>query len=59
VPTICIDGDADGLDRDTSGDAVKFKGQHAYRRFENVGHNIPQEAPEAWVRAVLDVHAMA
>ncbi|MEL7469406.1 MAG: alpha/beta hydrolase [Pseudomonadota bacterium] len=58
VPTICIDGDSDGLDRDTSSDRRKFTGPYEYRRFPNVGHNMPQEAPEAWAQAVLDARAM-
>ncbi|MEM9061322.1 MAG: alpha/beta hydrolase [Pseudomonadota bacterium] len=59
VPAICIDGDADGLDRDTSGDRRKFTGPYEYRRHPSVGHNMPQEDPELWTRAVLDVRAMA
>ncbi len=59
VPTITIDGDADGLDTDTSHHAKHFSGPHEHRVFKQAGHNLPQERPEEWVAAVLDARALA
>lgn len=57
VPAITIDGDADGVAgpvRAASGPS-RFTGVHEHRVFEGVGHNAPQEAPERFAEAVLDV----
>lgn len=59
VPTISIDGDVDGVNAGTADQAVKFVGSHEHRVFKQVGHNLPQEAPEDWARAVLDARALA
>ena len=59
VPSITIDGDVNGVSPMTAGDAIKFTGPYEYRVFENAGHNLPQERPAQWVRAVLDAKAMA
>jgi pimeloyl-ACP methyl ester carboxylesterase len=59
VPTIAIDGDSDGVNGGTRHHARKFSGPFAYRVFEDAGHNLPQERPEAWAQAVLDARAMA
>jgi len=59
VPTISIDGDVDGVNTGTSGHAHKFTGGHEHRIFSQAGHNLPQERPEEWARAVLDVRGMA
>ena len=59
VPTIAIDGDADGVNTGTAHQKRKFKGPYEYRVFERAGHNLPQERPEEWARAVLDARAMA
>jgi len=59
VPTITIDGDADGVNSGTSHHAGKFGGPHEHRIFERAGHNLPQERPHDWARAVLDARAMA
>ena len=59
VPTIAIDGDADGVNTGTEGHRRKFKGPFEYRVFEKAGHNLPQERPKEWARAVLDARAMA
>ena len=61
VPTVTLDGDADGVQppgaRETS--AQRFSGRHENRIVPNAGHNLPQEAPEAFAKAVLDVNAWA
>ena len=59
VPTISIDGDVDGVNVGTSGQAHMFTGVHEHRVFQQAGHNLPQERPEEWAQAVLDVRRMA
>lgn len=59
VPTIAIDGDNDGVIPGTRHHAAKFTGPFEYRLFKDAGHNLPQERPEEWVKAVLDARAMA
>lgn len=59
VPTVAIDGEKDGVNLGTRHHARKFQGPLAYKVFANAGHNLPQEAPEAWVAAVLEARAMA
>ena len=57
VPAITIDGDADGVAGPvgTARTASRFTGPHQHRVFEGIGHNAPQEAPERFAEAVLDV----
>lgn len=57
VPTITMEGDANGAPHpDASSYASKFSGKYAYRLIKGgVGHNLPQEAPEAFAQAVMDV----
>ena len=57
VPTITLQGDADGAPRpDPSSYAKKFSGKYSHRTIKGgVGHNLPQEAPQAFAKAVLDV----
>lgn len=59
VPTVAIDGDRDGVNFGTRNHARKFKGPFAYKVFANSGHNLPQEAPDAWVAAVIEARKMA
>jgi pimeloyl-ACP methyl ester carboxylesterase len=59
VPAITIDGDADGVNTGTPHHAKKFTGPHEHRIFKNAGHNLPQERPEEWARAVIDARKMA
>jgi len=59
VPAITIDGDADGVNPGTAHHAKKFAGPHQHRIFKGAGHNLPQERPEEWARAVIDARAMA
>jgi pimeloyl-ACP methyl ester carboxylesterase len=59
VPTIAIDGDSDGVSFGTRHHARKFTGPFEYRIFKDAGHNLPQERPAEWARAVLDARAMA
>ena len=59
VPAITIDGDRDGVNPGTSHHASKFVGKHQHRVFAGAGHNLPQERPEDFARAVFDAAAMA
>jgi pimeloyl-ACP methyl ester carboxylesterase len=57
VPTITLEGDANGAPHpDPSSYAGKFSGKYSHRTIEGgIGHNLPQEAPEAFANAVIDV----
>ena len=56
VPAIALDALADGLGPDdSSGDAPLFTGGFEVRPLDGIGHNVPQEAPEAFARAVSDL----
>jgi pimeloyl-ACP methyl ester carboxylesterase len=57
VPTITLEGDANGAPHPEPGAyAEKFAGPYSHRTIEGgVGHNLPQEAPEAFADAVLEV----
>jgi pimeloyl-ACP methyl ester carboxylesterase len=58
VPTITMEGDANGAPHpDPSAYAKKFTGKYAHRNITGgIGHNLPQEAPEAFAKAVIDVN---
>jgi pimeloyl-ACP methyl ester carboxylesterase len=57
VPTITLEGDANGAPHpEPSAYAKKFSGKYAHRLIKGgVGHNLPQEAPQAFAKAVIDV----
>jgi pimeloyl-ACP methyl ester carboxylesterase len=56
VPTIVLQGDANGVVPEMwSQYRDKFTGPAEERTFAGVGHNIPAEAPDAVVKAVLDL----
>jgi len=57
VPTITLEGDANGAPHpDASSYAKKFSGKYAHRLIKGgVGHNLPQEAPQAFAEAVVEV----
>jgi pimeloyl-ACP methyl ester carboxylesterase len=57
VPTITLEGDANGAPHpDPSAYAAKFSGPYSHRVIEGgIGHNLPQEAPDAFVEAILEV----
>jgi pimeloyl-ACP methyl ester carboxylesterase len=57
VPTMTLKGDANGAPHlDASAYARKFLGRYEHRIIEGgVGHNLPQEAPQAFVQAIVDV----
>ena len=55
VPTITLEGDANGAPYpDPSVYAKRFSGKYAHRTVNGgVGHNLPQEAPQAFAEAVI------
>jgi pimeloyl-ACP methyl ester carboxylesterase len=57
VPTITLEGDANGAPHlDASSYAAKFSGRYKHRVITGgVGHNLPQEAPQAFAEAVVEV----
>ena len=57
VPTITMEGDANGAPHpDPSAYAGKFSGKYAHRTITGgIGHNLPQEAPQAFAEAVVEV----
>ena len=59
VPTITLEGDANGAPHpDASAYAKMFSGSYAHRVVTGgIGHNLPQEAPQAFAEAVIAVDA--
>jgi pimeloyl-ACP methyl ester carboxylesterase len=57
VPTITMEGDANGAPHpDPAAYRNKFSGKYAHRNIEDgIGHNLPQEAPQAFAQAIVDV----
>jgi pimeloyl-ACP methyl ester carboxylesterase len=57
VPTITLEGDANGAPHpEPAAYAKKFSGKYEHRTIRGgVGHNLPQEAPQAFAQAVIDV----
>ena len=57
MPTITLEGDANGAPHLEPGAyAKKFSGKYAHRLIKGgIGHNLPQEAPQAFAQAVIDV----
>jgi pimeloyl-ACP methyl ester carboxylesterase len=57
VPAITLEGDTNGAPHpEPSAYANKFTGRYSHRTIEGgIGHNLPQEAPEAFAQAIIDV----
>ena len=57
VPSVTLDGDSDGVlpASDGRASASKFVGRRVHRVVPGAGHNVPQEAPEAFAAAVIEV----
>ena len=57
VPAITLEGDANGAPHgEPSSYANKFSSRYEHRTIKGgVGHNLPQEAPQAFAQAVIDV----
>jgi pimeloyl-ACP methyl ester carboxylesterase len=60
APTITLEGDANGAPHaEPSSYAKKFTGKYAHRTITGgVGHNLPQEAPQAFAEAIVEVTAV-
>jgi pimeloyl-ACP methyl ester carboxylesterase len=61
VPTITLEGDANGAPHPEPGAyAEKFSGKYTHRNVAGgIGHNLPQEAPQAFAQAVIDIDRAA
>jgi len=59
VPTITLEGDANGAPHPApSAYAKKFTGSYEHRTITGgIGHDLPQEAPQAFAQAIIDVDA--
>jgi pimeloyl-ACP methyl ester carboxylesterase len=59
VPTITLEGDANGAPHpDPASYRGKFSGKYMHRTVKGgIGHNLPQEAPQAFAEAVVNVAA--
>jgi len=57
VPTITMEGDANGAPHpEPDAYAKKFTGRYEHRTITGgIGHNLPQEAPQAFAAAIVDV----
>ena len=57
VPAITLEGDANGAPHPDPGTyRAKFSGTYAHRTISGgIGHNLPQEAPQAFAEAIIDV----
>jgi pimeloyl-ACP methyl ester carboxylesterase len=57
VPAITMEGDSNGaIHLDSPAYRNKFSGKYEHRLITGgVGHNLPQEAPQAFAKAVIDV----
>jgi len=57
VPTITMEGDANGAPHpEPSTYRAKFSGKYEHRLITGgIGHNLPQEAPQAFAQAIVDV----
>jgi pimeloyl-ACP methyl ester carboxylesterase len=61
VPTITLEGDANGAPHpEPAAYAKKFTGKYAHRTLTGgIGHNLPQEAPQAFAQAVIDADKLS
>ncbi|WP_240666012.1 alpha/beta fold hydrolase [Agromyces sp. LHK192] len=60
VPTITLDGMADGNfpAQDAAVQAAHFTGTRTHRLIPHAGHNLPQERPDEFASAIIDVAAL-
>jgi pimeloyl-ACP methyl ester carboxylesterase len=47
--------DFDGAAADGKAYRAKFAGKYAHKELPGIGHNVPQEAPQAFAEAVVEV----
>jgi pimeloyl-ACP methyl ester carboxylesterase len=57
VPTVTLDGEANGIIPASDGrsSAAKFSGRRVHHRVPNAGHALPQQAPQVFADAVIEV----
>jgi pimeloyl-ACP methyl ester carboxylesterase len=55
VPTITISSDFDGAAKDGTAYRGAYTGRYEHRVLDGIGHNVPQEAPEQFAKAITDV----
>ena len=55
VPSITISSDFDGAAADGKAYASKFVGKYDHRILNGIGHNVPQEDPQSFAKAIVDV----
>ncbi|MDN3582637.1 alpha/beta fold hydrolase [Mucilaginibacter flavus] len=55
VPTITISSDFDGANADGKAYTKQFTGKYAHKILPGIGHDVPQEAPQAFADAILEV----
>jgi hypothetical protein len=57
VPTITLEGDANGAPHAEPATYAKmFTGRYEHRTITGgIGHNLPQEAPQAFAQAIIDI----
>jgi pimeloyl-ACP methyl ester carboxylesterase len=54
APTITMASDFDGAAADGAAYRQQFSGKYEHRILRDIGHNVPQEAPREFARAILD-----
>ena len=61
VPSIILQGRDDDVDppSDEDRDQPHFSGPYQRRIIDGVGHNLPQEAPAAFAKAITELHGIA
>jgi hypothetical protein len=61
VPSITLEGDANGAPHpEPAAYAAKLTDTYSHRTIEGgIGHNLPQEAPQAFADAVREVRGLA
>jgi pimeloyl-ACP methyl ester carboxylesterase len=61
IPTITLEGDANGAPHpEPAAYATKFTGKYTHRTVTGgVGHNLPQEAPQPFAEAIIEVDGFA
>lgn len=59
VPTITIASDFDGPAADGKAYANKFTGKYTHKLLSGIGHNVPQEDPQAFAAAIIEVDSYA
>ncbi|HEX2681551.1 MAG TPA: alpha/beta hydrolase [Candidatus Dormibacteraeota bacterium] len=55
VPAITIASDFDGPLMDGKAYRGRFPGKYSHKILEGIGHNVPQEAPQEFAEAILEV----